>query len=242
MGNTVVGFGFFKAQLESEMERATSQNGLKYRGAFVTDQFLKELVTQKNLKEYAEWKHASDPLNLKSMDYQRKSQLLDLICISGRKLFAILVLVDQPWHTAKLLLADTKIDDDYLFGPKIGGKMTYCALETFQSITELSPIAEECYKKQWHFPPRLSSDDIQSFPANLFMFPFVSVRPEPISHGSFGVVMEAEVAPGYITFPKGLDPVSYLMQTWFLFQSLMGTQGIESCVQKNQAGSQRRVG
>jgi hypothetical protein len=203
-------FDFFKARLKSEMEENKKLNGLQHRGAFVSDTFLKDLITKENLKEHAESKHANDPLNLnkKNLNYESRSQLLDLICSSSRKLFAILVLVDQPWHITELLLAKEKVDDDALFGPKPDGR-TYAALKDFRAIPQLSSIAEQCFTKQWHFPPVLSSDEIQSFPPTLFQFPFVAPA-EKIAHGGFGIVMRAKIASGYLNYPEGMTPVGIL--------------------------------
>jgi hypothetical protein len=185
----------FKRVLTDKMEEMARANTLSHRGAFVTYNFLIELFSKENLIEHLQ---TYDCVNGDS----ERSQLATAIQSRGLKVFAILLLLDEQWRIRALLSDFSAMNDEEIFDLEvINGQRywSYCSLEKLKDLADLAEIAEDFYKTQWHFPPRLSPKQTLRFPANMFMFPYKKVNIDMMGYGSFGMVKKVKIPRGYLS-------------------------------------------
>jgi hypothetical protein len=189
----------FKKELEGRMVEMANRNGLTDRGGYISDDFLQELFTSKNIEQRL------------IHDYEQSYQLSELeefIRKRAKRVYAVLVLIDEPRRIRDLKNRKPAVDDALLFQSLDDySSMSYCKKETLEKYLELAEVAERFYEMQWAFPPTLSSCDVLHFDAKFFRFPF-KTRPNRIGSGGSGQVHEVEIEGGNIKYPDDFEAVS----------------------------------
>lgn len=182
-----------KKLLEKQMERAKEQNGLPARGAFITEEFVRELFTLENIKE-----QLKDDVDTQSYSTYNIRQLAQFIKDKGKKLYAVLILLDQSPLIRPLFERTPQVTDSFLFEtPRSGFASLPCPMEKLKSIKHLADIADDFYQKQFVFPPSLTADETQDFHPRFFMFPFSS-KPQRLNNGAYGEVYAVNLPKGYL--------------------------------------------
>jgi hypothetical protein len=135
---------------------------------------------------------------------------------SHQKLYAILILMDESKLILDVLdVGPEPMGDASLPRPQgqaqmdiydLGSEHPY-ELKALQRIEAFSKCADALYREQWKIPPRLKAETHYDFPAEHFVFPFVS-KPKVIGHGSYGQVYEVEIARGHLEFSQGHNEVN----------------------------------
>lgn len=187
----------FKKELEAHIKEKGENNGLKSRGGFVSEEFLERLFNSENL--------------VKRLDHDfRNHKYLDLVSFirkRAKRVYGILVLIDEPMRIRSLKKRQPSVDDALLFHATGKESRVYCRRETLRKDKDLEDIADQFFEMQWIFPPTLSSEKTLEFDPKLFRFPF---NTEPIHKGSggSGQVHEIKVDETYIVYPKDFNIVS----------------------------------
>ncbi|KAF2656071.1 hypothetical protein K491DRAFT_757864 [Lophiostoma macrostomum CBS 122681] len=180
-----------KEILTKELGNAKQRNRLAARGEFISEAFLHDHLTIDNIKIQLK----EDIATKTHDDYERK-RLAHTIRLKSRKLYAILILLDESERISTLVAAG--IDDESLFGtPKPGYASSVCSLENLNKLILFEDYAQPFFEKQWVFPPSLLGNETVQFPSKQFVFPFLNV-PRFLGKGGFGEVVVVDLPRGYL--------------------------------------------
>jgi hypothetical protein len=181
-----------KVLLEAKMKKTIEENGLGYRGGFLTVDYVQEIFTTENLAE-----QLKDHPECRWHAAHVRKQLAVSIKENWKQLYSVLLLIGESHRIHRIPQSEAKlINDEYLFGSTTD---TY-ELERLQSVTFFDGIADAFYQKQWIFPPGLSAPKTLDFPVKHFHFPFTSAR-RVLGDGQggyHGVVYEVEVSGSFL--------------------------------------------
>jgi serine/threonine protein kinase len=183
----------FKEAILGEMNRTGSENRLGTRGSFVCDEFLLQLFSERNLR-----RRLGKDLGLGWFQSQHLSELVTAIRDRGRKLYAVLVLLDSSSRIDILINGKPAVDDGVLFGRTQPGPVaSYCTLQNLEAMIALSDLAQGVYAKQWIFLPQLSCSETLEFPVESFMLPFANF-PRKLGSGGAASVYKVDIPEGCI--------------------------------------------
>ncbi|CAI9637379.1 unnamed protein product [Alternaria burnsii] len=172
------------------------QNKLPQRGDYISDDFVQQLFTTEKLRRQVQ-PGTSTEFSQESRD------LVEFIKERARKIFAILVLIDQGDLISSLHKSHPMVDDHLLFDNADGdASRPYCTIEKLQSIPQLCAVAEKVYEKQWVFPTVLLSTVHLDFDPRFFKFPFRTPSTR-ISSGASGQVHRVVFEDGYLKDSNG---------------------------------------
>jgi hypothetical protein len=189
--------------LEDQKEKMGTQNELQHRGAFISNDFLQQLFTAENIRSKLEIDQVTGSM-------QDPQALITFIKTRARKIFAILVLLDEGRRISNLQNSQPVVDDHLLFTKSCDdASKPYCSLEKLRRISALSDIAQKLYEEQWAFPAVLSPAVHLDFDPQYFRFPF-KTKPAWIAAGASGQVHGVELAEGYLKDSAGSDIVSIM--------------------------------
>jgi hypothetical protein len=157
-----------KALLEAKMKDAIETNGLEYRGGFLTVEAVTDILTKENLaKQLAEHPDA------RWHSWHARGELAGKIRDNQKQLYTILLLINESHRIHRV--HETEVDsikDEFLFKTTTTGYTQ----ERLKNQSFFEGIATAFYRKQWIFPPGLSTSKTLDFPAECFVFPFKSTR------------------------------------------------------------------
>jgi len=216
-----------KEKLINKMNENAERNGLEDRGKYISSKDLGELFNDENLRAhvsqvfgYWPWRWLPNP---------ERDSLVSKIQYCGQKLYAILVMLDEPGIIRELLYGKPEVDDRMLFGKNESGYHKLCSEATLRRIPHLKGIAKEFYRVQSHFPPKLYLEKtVQEFDPLYCVMPFVQ-KGHAIGHGSFGIVFETEIEEEFL---KPCKYAKVYARALGLFRTVKLTQlGFESRVQ-----------
>lgn len=186
-----------------------SKNGMEKRGEFIPEESLKDIFTTGSLKQKLQ-------ADFNFLSQRQVKDVTQRIQRCGKKLYALLILMDESKLILKLLDQAPPVDDGRLWGlvrldPEDPGSEPPYAFKSLQQIDVLSGCADALYKQQWKIPPLLTAETHHSFPVEHFVFPFAS-KPEKISNGSYGVIYGVEIAKGHLELPQGHHEVGHVLR------------------------------
>jgi len=185
-----------KERLIAKMNENADRNGLEDRGKYISSKALGELFSEENLRAHVSqvFGYWSWPL----LPNPERDSLVSKIQDCGRKLYAILIMLDRPEIIRELLYGKPEVDDRMLFGRNENEYYKSCSEATLQEIPQLKGIAKEFYKEQWHFPPKLYLEKtVQEFDPLYSVIPFVR-KGHVLGSGSFGIVFGTEIEEEFI--------------------------------------------
>jgi hypothetical protein len=188
-----------KTQLLAELKRTNELNHLPHRGAFLTTDRVDEIFSTESLVE-----QLKDHQDGKHLSVHARKALAERIKVHHKRLYAILLLMDESSRIHGIPEGEIDlIRDDCLFAP-IKSKLTMKSYtqEKLKDLAFFRGITDEFYKKQWVFPPTLSTTETLEFPPEHFIFPFISDR-RWIAGGYHGDVHEVAVLSEFLHWPLG---------------------------------------
>jgi hypothetical protein len=196
-----------KKELEEEMTRNAAQNDLAVRGRFVSDEFVAELLQEKNLEahlrsDYNQW---AWPVPLP----QKYRRLSKAIRTDGQIVYCILVLIDRQKDIQALLYEEPAVNDRTLFERDHTGHRRSCSREELRRIPQFDDTAaEEFYQKQWNFPPTLyTTGGTPKFDLQHFKMPF-DQKCKYVASGTFGSVYKTEIRKEFLRSREESSSVS----------------------------------
>lgn len=216
----------FLTALKSEMISMKEKNKLGYRGEWIPDASLRDLFDTDSLTVRLREDHH---ISQKELD-----DCVEFIKKDARRIFAILVLIDEKRLILALKKSKLQVNDDFLFKASNKYARRCCTREDLSRIPELSGVVDQFYEMQWVFPPYLSSNDILTFDTRYFRFPLKSFNPYPVGRGGNADVYQAEIDEEFLTYNQKYPMVSHYSLNNSLEVEVLTLKGYQTRLQKNQ--------